>query len=483
MRCENASYHEAILPEHRGNPLIEALPPKMGDTELVVKLSNYPERNLDETKLEEIERLEYLTRLKELRQPLPLYLDVFRAIEMAIKEGYSAKDPMSPTTMNYLHYSSDSRPDVEPRTGFFKPKGSGITIIGESGVGKTCMLEQVLNCFPDVIEHRYYQNKVLAIPQVVWIKVDCPDDSSVKGLCHRILEQIDRKLSLPPTKPAGTIALLLAQIEAKMKSSFLGILVIDEMQNLNLAKAGGADRLLGFLHNLVNNLGIPLLFCANPPFDTLLSKSFKSARRAESSGYFNVELMKNDDEWELFVDELWCLQWTNVETSLTPSLNNKLYSLSAGNMDLAVRIYYSAQKAIIGSSDERITEEVLELGASIAICATKKLTEEMRKKHAISILKRNRKEGKAELNNHRNEDSSSKEVINTKSKTVTILGDLTRPHHPEFIEELTELVFAEDLSDRILDTNLIQRASQDSDPLENLRASGVLCDDPLETFS
>ncbi|EKA6050807.1 ATP-binding protein [Vibrio vulnificus] len=482
MRCENASYHEAILPEHRGNPLIEALPPKVGDSELVVKLSNYPERNLDETKLEEIERLEYLTRLKELRQPLPLYLDVFRAIEMAIKEGYSAKNPLSPTTMNYLHYSSDSRPDVEPRTGFFKPKGSGITIIGESGVGKTCMLEQVLNCFPDVIEHRYYQNKVLAIPQVVWIKVDCPDDSSVKGLCHRILEQIDRKLSLPPTKPAGTIALLLEQIEAKMKSSFLGVLVIDEMQNLNLAKAGGADRLLGFLHNLVNNLGIPLLFCANPPFDTLLSKSFKSARRAESSGYFNVELMKNDDEWELFVDELWCLQWTNVATPLTPSLSNRLYSLSAGNMDLAVRIYYAAQKAIIGSSDERITEEVLELGASIAVRLTKTLTEELRKKQRLSILKRNR-EGRNSEPNGDTGDGCKKEVVKTQSKPVTIPGDLTRPHHPEFAQALTEVGLAEDLIDRVLDTSLIQRVAQDSDPIESLRYSGLLCDDPLGTFS
>ncbi|MUT62606.1 ATP-binding protein [Vibrio parahaemolyticus] len=483
MRCENASYHEAILPEHRGNPLIEALPPKVGDSELVVKLSNYPERNLDETKLEEIERLEYLTRLKELRQPLPLYLDVFRAIEMAIKEGYSAKNPLSPTTMNYLHYSSDSRPDVEPRTGFFKPKGSGITIIGESGVGKTCMLEQVLNCFPDVIEHRYYQNKVLAIPQVVWIKVDCPDDSSVKGLCHRILEQIDRKLSLPPTKPAGTIALLLEQIEAKMKSSFLGVLVIDEMQNLNLAKAGGADRLLGFLHNLVNNLGIPLLFCANPPFDTLLSKSFKSARRAESSGYFNVELMKNDDEWELFVDELWCLQWTNVATPLTPILSNRLYSLSAGNMDLAVRIYYAAQKAIIGSSDERITEEVLELGASIVVRLTKTLTEELRKKQRISVLKRNREGRNSDPNGDIGEGRTQKEVVKTQSKPVTIPGDLTRPHHPEFAEALTEVGLAEDLIDRVLDTSLIQRAAQDSDPIGSLRYSGLLCDDPLETFS
>lgn len=483
MRCETATYHKAILPEHRGNPLIEALPPKVEDDVLVEKLSNYPRRQNQETALKAIERLEYITRLKELRQPLPLYFDVFRAIEMAVKEGYSAKNPLSPTTMNYLHYSTDNRPNVEPRTGFFKPKGSGITIIGESGVGKTCMLEQILNSFPDVIEHKSYQGMLLAMPQVVWIKVDCPDDSSVKGLCHRILEQIDLKLGVPPTKPAGTIALLLEQIEAKMKSSFLGILVIDEMQNLNLAKAGGAERLLGFLHNLVNNLGIPLIFCANPPFDDLLSESFKSARRAESSGYFDVELMDNDEEWELFVDELWCLQWTNVETPLTTSLSNSLYSLSAGNMDLAVRIYYSGQKAIIGSSDERMTEDVLELGANIAIRATKKLTEKMRKEQKISILKRNKEDCNSESKSHRPEKTASKEIINTKPKPVTIPGDLTRPHHPEFIEALAEIEFAEELNERVLDPDLIQRASQESDPLETLRAAGVLCDDPLETFS
>ncbi|MBF4317649.1 ATP-binding protein, partial [Vibrio anguillarum] len=77
MRCEDAIYHQAILPEHRGNPLIEALPPKVEDDELVIKLSNYPDRLIEETKLEAIERLDYLTRLKTLRQPLPLYFDVF----------------------------------------------------------------------------------------------------------------------------------------------------------------------------------------------------------------------------------------------------------------------------------------------------------------------------------------------------------------------------------------------------------------------
>ena len=485
MICKKAVYHDAILPEHRGNPLIEALPPKVEDSELVNKLSNYPQRKHIETKLRKIERVEYLTRLKELRQPLPIYFEVFRAIEMAIKEGYSAKNPLSPTTNNYLHYSITDRPNIEPITGFFEPKGCGITIIGESGVGKTCMLEQVLSCFPDVIEHRSYQNKALAMPQVVWIKVDCPDDSSVKGLCYRILDQLDRKLGSSKTEPEKTIAALLEQIDAKMKSSFLGVLVIDEMQNINLAKAGGGDRFLGFLHNLVNNLGIPLVFCANPPFDKLLSKSFKSARRAEGSGYFNVELMRYDEEWDLFVEELWNLQWTNVKTPLTNILSNRLFVLSVGNMDLAVRIYYAAQRLIIGEENESITPKLLDLGASTALRATKAITQEIRRKQSIDILKANRKEANSEnyFNSDHEESTLSKKVVKIGSKPLVIPGDLTRTQHPEFSCALNELRLTENLLDVGIDTSLIQRASQEDDPLGDLRVSGVLCDDPLETFS
>ena len=264
MKINSADYKPTILPEHKGNPLIEALEPKINDEDLVRKLSHYPPYSPKERSLKAFERVEYLTRLKDLRQPLPLYLRCFRAIETALKEGYSAKNPLSPTTQNYLHYSDANRPSIEPMSGFFKPKGSGITLIGESGVGKTCMLEQILGYFPDAIEHEKYKMAQLNFRQVVWLKVDCPDDSSVRALCHKILTELDRKLSLPKTKPSSTIASLLEQIESRIRSSFLGILVIDEMQNLNLAKSGGAERLIGFLHNLVNSLGVPILFCANP---------------------------------------------------------------------------------------------------------------------------------------------------------------------------------------------------------------------------
>lgn len=167
------------------------------------------------------------------------YEACFRAVERSIKKGYSAKNPLSPTTAQYLHYLVDEKPAIEPKTGFFKPKGDGLTLIGESGVGKTSMVEQVVSYFPNVIVHESYRGKLLELRnQVVWIKVDCPSNSSVRDLCEEILVTLDLTLDREKTKPAGTIGALIRQLEQCIKSSFLGMLVIEEMQNLKFKRRG-----------------------------------------------------------------------------------------------------------------------------------------------------------------------------------------------------------------------------------------------------
>ena len=99
MRTEQASYHEAILPEYRGNPWIEALPRKVSADEIMDKFSNYPDLDTHiRENSDPLIRAEYTIRLKALRQPLPLYAEVFRAIETAIKDGYSARNPFTPST-------------------------------------------------------------------------------------------------------------------------------------------------------------------------------------------------------------------------------------------------------------------------------------------------------------------------------------------------------------------------------------------------
>ncbi|MCT7943635.1 ATP-binding protein [Shewanella holmiensis] len=468
MITTKAIYHDAILPEHRGNPLIEALPTKSSWETVMEVFSNYPDYAEDIAEHPNpLVRDEYLNRIEELRQPLTDYEACFRAIERAIKKGYSAKNPLSPTTAQYLHYLVDERPEIEPRTGFFQPKGEGLTLIGESGVGKTSMLEQVLSYFPSVIEHDSYKGRSLVLrKQVVWIKVDCPSNSSVRDLCEEILSSLDLSLDREKTKPAGTIGALVRQLEQCIKSSFLGMLVIDEMQNLQFKRTGGENNLLRFLHRLVNKLGVPLFFVANPPFDQTLVKELKAARRAESGYHHTMSVLaKESDSWKAFIAQLWNYQWTNVYTELTDELNHSLHLLSVGNIDMASRTYREAQRLVIGNADERITVSTLEAGNAIA-CGLSRQTNEVKELISAIVLPTGKQR-------------RSMKVDPQKVLTVDKTGDITKPQHPEFSSKLIELLGAVDLLDRIKDPDIFQQATGLEDPIAFLRQQKLMLDEPL----
>jgi hypothetical protein len=405
--------------------------------------------------------------MDELRQPLADYQSCFRAIERAIKKSYSAKNPLNPTTAQFLHYLVDEQPDIEPRTGFFQPKGEGLTLLGESGVGKTSMLEQVLSYFPNVIEHDSYNGHPLDIrKQVVWIKVDCPSNSSVRDLCEEILASLDLSLDREKTKPAGTIGALVRQLEQCIKSSFLGMLVIDEMQNLKFSRTGGENNLLKFLHRLVNKLGVPLFFVANPPFDQTLVKELKAARRAESGYHHKMSVLaKESDSWKVFIAQLWNYQWTNVYTELTEELNDSLHKLSVGNVDMASRTYREAQRLLIGSENERITISTLEAGNAVACSLSRQTNEVNELKNAITLPT-----GK---------QRRITKVDTQKTLSVDKTGDITKPQHPEFSPQLIELLGAVDLSSRIKDPDIFQQAAGLEDPSRFLRQIKMMLDDPL----
>ncbi|WP_240308174.1 ATP-binding protein [Vibrio cholerae] len=468
MRWEQANYSKAILPEYQGNPLIEALPKKASDSDVIEKFCNYPDLSSHiRTSLDYLEREEYLARIDELRQPLPQYIECFRAIERAIKSGYLAKNPLTPTTMQYLHYPVDARPNVEPATGYFVPKGKGITLIGDSGVGKTCMLEQVLSYFPHVIEHGNYNGKPLDFKyQVVWVKVDCPRNSSVRELCEEILFSLDSAMRNERTTPGSTIPKLLTQIEQKIKSSHLGILVIDEMQNLQFKRTGGENNLLKFLHHIVNKLGVPLFFCANPPFDDSLALTLKNARRAESGRtIFMKPLQRHDIGWESFIAELWDLQWTNVETRLSEELNDKMYELSLGNIDMACRIYCEAQRLVIGTGDENITSAVLEYAYPVACSLSSRTNEVIEARQNLILPRRTAKQ------------NTVTKILKTKLGKPRIIGDYNRPHHPEFEVRLRELHLTDKLLHMIGDPDLIQRGVATGNVPNYMRDVGMLCDE------
>ncbi|HJR08575.1 MAG TPA: ATP-binding protein [Pyrinomonadaceae bacterium] len=139
----------------------------------------------------------------------------------------------------------------------------------------------------------------------------------------------------------------------------LGVLGIDEIQHLNAAKSGGADEMLNFFVKLINKIGLPVILIGTYEAASLLGGTFRQARRGSGQGDLVWNWMEFDEEWRLFIETLWGLQYVKEECSLTPALSRTLHEVSYGVIDLAIRIYLAAQIRAIETGQEMINEGLL----------------------------------------------------------------------------------------------------------------------------
>lgn len=475
-------YTKGILPEWCGNPIIEALPPLVDDAELINRLIQHQNCEAEERSTPSHIRRKYLSRINNFVQPTVDYVEIYRAIEDALYEGYSSKNPLSPTTQHYLHYEDHQIMDIFPMSGRFEPRGQAITITGPSGAGKTYLLDKILNLLPKRIIHEQYKGKKLFIDQIVWMKVSCPENLSVTGLIKSILEEFDEILGTEDAKKSlrspDVIANARRSLVNKMKSNFLGLLVIDELQNIAINRGNAQKIFLQFLLMLIDVAGIPIVFCGNPEIINVFKSTLRNARRAESRGIFVVEALSSE-EWDIFVEHLWKYQWTNPQTPMSGDVSKKLYELSAGLPDFACRIFREAQTLVIGSGDERISTAVLD-EAFIKSC---RISHELIAKRRSTSKNKEQSDGansgndwsevagtEAEFNNGIYEElESSKEDVKPKN---TVIGDPNRIHHEEFKEAIQSLIENDyDISN--IDLSLLNLADISNDPLSVYKEKGL----------
>lgn len=185
MTERQAIYTEQFLPEYKDNPLIEALPPIWADSsEVIDMLSHNDGHHNGERQLEPRYRMHCVLRLFRYFQPLEQHLDIEERFSLCIRQGYLHRSPLSP---DYAMALADGYKAIKSGSYIlpvaYNPTGSGFTIIGLSGVGKTSAVTRVLNLYPQVIVHSRYHDIPLVLKQIVWLKLDCPHDGLVKGLC------------------------------------------------------------------------------------------------------------------------------------------------------------------------------------------------------------------------------------------------------------------------------------------------------------
>lgn len=358
------------------NPLITKLPPIL-DTKSVIKhlrgkLKFIPEQRF----LPQPERIHLIAQLPhDFFQPLTKHLSLEQKISIMIRQGYVSRNINNGDRQRHLHAAFQQLESSNESSYRYAPPESTATsmsIIGCSGSGKTTTMNKILRYYPQVIGH-----KELGLKQIVFLKIDCPHDSSLKNLCSNFFRAVDLALGDTNfehrfTRSRLNVNAMLQQMKIIANNYSIGLLIIDEIQHLNTKKSGGAEIILNFFVTLVNVASIPIVMIGTPKANEILQEDLRSARRSAGLGSLIWEPMRNEapipdpgdpdqmiiSEWYAFTNKLWQYQWVQQPAELTDELRNTWYYYTQGIPDLVVKLFCLVQIHAITIGLEKITSEL-----------------------------------------------------------------------------------------------------------------------------
>jgi hypothetical protein len=379
-----AEYHEQEIDDYRENPLLEALPPIRSSKELVRLLRYRPSYNEADRNLTPEIRQHITEKVLSFIQPLTIHVDLAHRISRLIRNGYIMRNPVHPRYRTNMEEGLDALIRRGPRHG---PRATGMLVAGISGAGKTTGLEAVLYIYPQVIEHSEYRGRPFPFTQVVYLRLECPADSSVRGLCLSFFNAIDDLLGTRYrdryVRFKSTVDMLLSTMARISAVHGLGVLVVDEIQCLASAKSGGQKVMLNFFSQLVNTIGVPVVLVGTPGAVEVVTREFRHARRGTGQGDLIWDRMRRDTdagdaEWRLFCDSLWRYQYVKHPSPLTPKLYDVLYEESQGITDVVVKLYMLAQHRAIQTGTERVTGGLIRSVAQDSLRVISRVLEALR---------------------------------------------------------------------------------------------------------
>lgn len=351
-----------LLPEFRDNPFINRLPPQLSQQKAWQFLSDPPEFSPAERSYPIHLRMNCLYRLRRFFEPLEHHLRLESAFSTLLRQGYVSRNPLQ---TDYIRRLQDGHErilarDLTAGRHYVGGTAEGFALIGASGAGKSTAINRILAYYPQVIAH----DEPFSLQQVVWLKLDCPHQGSPKQLCMHFFQELDLALGTRTFaqfgKTRNPVDLMMAQMAQLANRHALGVLIIDEIQHLTLAKGVGRDALLNFLVTLINTIGIPVITIGTMGALSLFQDDFRQARRANGLGCAVWERLQPGSSWDHFVDVLWKYQWTRQETPLTDEIRHVLYEESQGVIDVLIKLFMLAQLQVMEQSAFRNTPEIMD---------------------------------------------------------------------------------------------------------------------------
>lgn len=363
-RRVEAEYNDPLIPDYQGNPLLEALPPIWKKEQVIDMLQYYPEYQEVHREWPPELRLHLIRNVLKFFEVIPIHIDLEQRLSSMLRLGYQARNPRLLDYYQNIDKKVDALLSKKNLISNLQSSAIALAVVGLSGVGKSVTLGHLLALYPQIIFHHSYRGKTFNFVQLVWLKLECPFDGYIKGLCLNFFQALDNLFDTNYVENyarhgRATIDEMIKGMARLSSLHAIGVLVIDEIQHLSNAKSGGSEKMLSFFVELVNKIGMPVILVGTYKAMAMLNSEFRLARRSAGLGDFVWDSMRRDETWNMFLESLWRYQYTQKEYRLTPQLNRTLYDVSQGITDIAVKVYMLAQARAITRGDEAITPSMI----------------------------------------------------------------------------------------------------------------------------
>jgi hypothetical protein len=330
--------------------ILKALPEMKSGEELIEELSVLPEYDVAISKASQAVRLMALSELYNIYVPSRMSLEIYSKLYLALLRSMQKKGTKLAIQQQYQNNKAIRQQEYSGIMG----GSDSFTIIGTSGIGKSSAISRAISL---ITENRIFELENPYARVIPCVIVQCPWDSSVKGLLLEILRKVDEVLESNYYQNAirarATTDMLIGSV-SQVALNHIGLLICDEIQNVVNSRNG--KNLIGSLTQLINNSGISICMVGTPESTVFFEQAMQLARRSLGLQY---DAMKYDTEFVEFCKILFSYQYVNQRTEITDAIVEWLYEHSSGNVSVVVALIHDAQEIAILSGKETLDLEVL----------------------------------------------------------------------------------------------------------------------------
>lgn len=327
------------------------LPEMKSGNELISALSIIPEYDETICQQNQAVRLMALSDLYQIYIPSQMSLEIYSKLYLALLRSMQKKGTQMAIKQRYENYKAIQQQSYSGILG----GSDSFTIIGTSGIGKSSAISRAISL---ITENRIIETDKPYTKIIPCLIVQCPFDSSVKGLLLEILRKVDEELGtdhyIHAVKSRASTTDMLIGAVSSIALNNIGMLVVDEIQNVVNSKNGKS--LIGALTQLINNSGISICMVGTPESTVFFEQAMQLARRSVGLQYTT---MKYDEYFQNFCKVIFKYQFLKNHTEITAAITEWLYEHSAGVVSVVVSLIHDAQEIAILTGKEVLNLDTL----------------------------------------------------------------------------------------------------------------------------